>query len=162
MSLQRMYQFSQNASDGIGLFLARLVYWLIQALTAAMPWMPLGIRTLVDLAYDDHVRLIAPGGDSTYSPIISVNVGSTAASWSLYPNPATSTVTIQSAAATPSTPSAPAVSIAGIATAAPFLLYDAQGKFLRTLAVGANDISTLVPGMYIVRSQEKTMIFMKQ
>jgi len=25
--------------------------------------MPLGIRTLVDLAYDDHVRLIAPGGD---------------------------------------------------------------------------------------------------
>ncbi len=25
--------------------------------------MPLGIRTLVDLAYDDHVHLIAPGGD---------------------------------------------------------------------------------------------------
>ena len=28
-----------------------------------MTVMPLGIRTLVDLAYDDHVRLIAPGGD---------------------------------------------------------------------------------------------------
>lgn len=25
--------------------------------------MPLGIRTLVDLAYDEQVRLIAPGGD---------------------------------------------------------------------------------------------------
>lgn len=25
--------------------------------------MPLGVRTLVDLAHDDHVRLIAPGGD---------------------------------------------------------------------------------------------------
>ena len=25
--------------------------------------MPLGIRTLVDLAYDDQVHLIAPGGD---------------------------------------------------------------------------------------------------
>jgi DeoR/GlpR family transcriptional regulator of sugar metabolism len=29
----------------------------------AVTVMPLGIRTLVDLAYDDHVRLIAPGGD---------------------------------------------------------------------------------------------------
>lgn len=28
-----------------------------------MTVMPLGIRTLVDLAYDDHVRLISPGGD---------------------------------------------------------------------------------------------------
>jgi len=121
-----------------------------------------------------RLTLIAPGSDSTYSPIINVNVGSTAASWSLYPNPATSTVTIQSAtaatAATPSAAAAPSAAatpsagaaIAGTTTAAPFLLYDAQGKFLRTLAVGANDISTLVPGMYVVRSQEKTMIFMKQ
>ena len=37
MSLQRMYQFSQNASDGIGLLFARLVYSLTQALMAAMP-----------------------------------------------------------------------------------------------------------------------------
>lgn len=29
----------------------------------AVTVMPLGIRTLVDLAYDDRVRLIAPGGD---------------------------------------------------------------------------------------------------
>ena len=29
----------------------------------AVTVMPLGIRTLVDLAYDDQVRLIAPGGD---------------------------------------------------------------------------------------------------
>jgi DeoR/GlpR family transcriptional regulator of sugar metabolism len=29
----------------------------------AVTVMPLGIRTLVDLAYDEHVRLIAPGGD---------------------------------------------------------------------------------------------------
>ena len=70
-------------------------------------------------------------------------------------------MTLQSVPAATATPSAGAA-IAGTTTAAPFLLYDAQGKFLRTLAVGANDISTLVPGMYIVRSQEKTMIFMKQ
>ena len=29
----------------------------------AVTVMPLGIRTLVDLAHDEHVRLIAPGGD---------------------------------------------------------------------------------------------------
>ena len=28
-----------------------------------MTVLPLGLRTLVDLAYDDKVRLIAPGGD---------------------------------------------------------------------------------------------------
>jgi hypothetical protein len=83
-----------------------------------------------------------------YSPIISINVSGPAASWSLYPNPASSTLTIQSAAAT-------------VHTAPAFLLFDAQGKLLRTLAIGANDISNLVPGMYIIRSQEKTVMWMK-
>ena len=83
-------------------------------------------------------------GNSTYSPIISVKVGDGATpSWSLYPNPAISTLNIQSA------------------VNAPFQLYDNNGKLIRTLVPGANEIGNLSPGLYLVRSQGKSVIFIK-
>jgi DeoR/GlpR family transcriptional regulator of sugar metabolism len=36
----------------------------------AVSIMPLGLRTLIDLAYDDQVRLIAPGGDVRHGELV--------------------------------------------------------------------------------------------
>ncbi|HWK04314.1 MAG TPA: T9SS type A sorting domain-containing protein [Puia sp.] len=83
-------------------------------------------------------------GKETYSNTITCSVLNTTAGLSVFPNPASGVITIQTV---PNTV---------------LKLFNAGGQFIRSLSVGTNDISALSKGMYYIKAQGSAVLLEKK